>query len=272
MSPRSKRSHWVNCELTRAIELDKPIFPLLLEGRQWLQVATKQSVDVIGGKLPEARFFDALRKCLPLPIETADALSVQEAANNKSSKFAGALLASHENLLTTNSTNFEDDLSSEKWIDYTRLRDLLKAGKWEEADQETFEVMLKAAGRAAEERQYLTGGQVRTFPCEDLLTIDRLWVHLSSGKFGFSVQKQIWIEMGGKLNSGENQDATIAIAAFQKMSDQTAWRVNGEPISYSQTIFDDSAPHGHLPHRWMFGWGDGGIRLLSSLIQPFPVS
>jgi hypothetical protein len=268
MSPRSKRSHWVNCELTRAIELDKPIFPLLLEGRRWLQVATKQSVDVVGGKLPEARFFNALQRYFPTAEATADTISVQEAAKNKLPKFAGAtLLARHGKLATMNSTNFEDTLSSERWIDYTRLRDLLKAGKWEEADQKTFELMLKAAGRAAEERQYLTGGQVRTFPCEDLLTIDRLWVHLSSGKFGFSVQKQIWIEMGGKLNSGEGQDATITIAAFQKMSDHTAWRVNGEHISYSQTIFDDSAPRGHLPYKWMFGWGDGGIRLLSSLIS-----
>jgi hypothetical protein len=65
MSPRSKRSHWVNCELTRAIELKKPISPLLFEDPQWLQVATKQSVDVVGGKLPEARFFEHLRRYFP---------------------------------------------------------------------------------------------------------------------------------------------------------------------------------------------------------------
>jgi hypothetical protein len=34
-------------------------------------------------------------------------------------------------------TRPEDDLSSERGVDYTRLRDLLKAGEWREADKET---------------------------------------------------------------------------------------------------------------------------------------
>jgi hypothetical protein len=40
-----------------------------------------------------------------------------------------------------------DDLSSEKGINYTRLRDLLAAQEWEEADEETYEVMIKAVGK-----------------------------------------------------------------------------------------------------------------------------
>ena len=36
------------------------------------------------------------------------------------------------------------------------------------------------------------------FPCDDLRTIDQLWVHYSNGKFGFSVQKKIYMdELGG---------------------------------------------------------------------------
>jgi len=38
-------------------------------------------------------------------------------------------------------------LKSARGVDYTRLRDLLAAGKWREADQETNCVMLKAARR-----------------------------------------------------------------------------------------------------------------------------
>ncbi|RZM78829.1 toll/interleukin-1 receptor domain-containing protein [Leptolyngbya iicbica] len=65
MSPRSEDSHWVQCELSLALELKKPIFPLLLEGRRWLSVAAIQSVDVLGGQLPPARFFDTVRGYFP---------------------------------------------------------------------------------------------------------------------------------------------------------------------------------------------------------------
>ena len=61
MSPRSHKSHWVNCELTLALELKKPIFPLLLEGSRWLEVGIIQTVDVQGDKLPPASFFDRVR-------------------------------------------------------------------------------------------------------------------------------------------------------------------------------------------------------------------
>lgn len=48
---------------------------------------------------------------------------------------------------TTKPTQENDNLSSEKGVDYRRLRDLLKAGKWKEADEETLVVMLKTSGR-----------------------------------------------------------------------------------------------------------------------------
>ena len=89
-------------------------------------------------------------------------------------------------------------LRSEKGIDYTRLRDLLKAGEWREADKETWEVMLRAVGRDSDD--WIRSDDYRTFPCLDLRTIDRLWVTYSQGKFGFSVQKQIYVECGAKLD------------------------------------------------------------------------
>ena len=90
-----------------------------------------------------------------------------------------------------------DDLSSKKGIDYTRLRDLLKAGEWKEADQETLAVMLKIADR--EKEGWLNIYSIEQFPCTDLRTIDQLWVRYSNGHFGFSVQKVIWQEVGKKM-------------------------------------------------------------------------
>jgi formylglycine-generating enzyme required for sulfatase activity len=77
MSPRSKASHWVQCELSLAIERKKPIFPLRLEGGLWLPVRAFQAVDVTGGKLPPARFFESVRAYFPTGLETAESLSVQ---------------------------------------------------------------------------------------------------------------------------------------------------------------------------------------------------
>jgi len=80
-------------------------------------------------------------------------------------------------------------------MDYINLRNLLAAKKWKEADEETLRVMLKVAGR--EKEGWLNEESIEKFPCEDLRTIDQLWVKYSNGRFGFSVQKRIYQSLGG---------------------------------------------------------------------------
>ena len=46
--------------------------------------------------------------------------------------------------------------------------------------------MIQVVGK--EEGQGLSRQDLEAFPCEDLLTIDRLCVEASDGHFGFSVQ------------------------------------------------------------------------------------
>ena len=128
---------------------------------------------------------------------------------------------------------------------YRELVNYLASGSWKEADQETYQLMLQAVGKKAEQRGYLELEEVRSFPCEDLRIIDRLWVKFSGGKFGFSVQQQIWVEVGGKLDFG--QDEAAARRAYAKMSDRNGWRQAGKYISYEMVTFDTSAPAGHLP-------------------------
>jgi hypothetical protein len=137
-----------------------------------------------------------------------------------------------------------DDLSSERGVDYTRLRDLLKAGEWREADKETDRRMLEAVGR--KEDDYIRAEELKTFPCKDLRTIDRLWVKYSQGKFGFSVQKQIWQECGSPTNSGKDWDKFCVKVGWQ---DKTASRY----LRYSNLKADPSiSPGGEFP------W-DGGV-------------
>jgi hypothetical protein len=104
---------------------------------------------------------------------------------------------------------------------YRPLAYFLSTGQWQRADEETFGLMLKVAGK--KDQGYLSFSDIRQFPGADLQLIDFLWVTYSDGKFGFSVQKQIWVEVGGKLDFGK--DTKAAIAAFKKMSDRNGWRV-----------------------------------------------
>lgn len=88
----------------------------------------------------------------------------------------------------------EVQLKSSVGMDYRQLRDLLAVGKWKEADAETARVMLAAMKR--EKEGWLREEDTWFFPCEDLRTIDQLWVKYSNGRFGFSVQKRIYQSLG----------------------------------------------------------------------------
>jgi uncharacterized caspase-like protein len=131
----------------------------------------------------------------------------------------------------------EIELKSAKGIDYTKLRDLLKQQKWQEADEETANVMLQAANRT--EDGWLPKEDIDNFPCEDLRTIDQLWVKYSGGRFGFSVQAKIYRELGGTLLDYQT--------VWNAFGDRVGWRVRNMWIYYHSVTFDLKAPHGHLP-------------------------
>lgn len=77
---------------------------------------------------------------------------------------------------------------------YETLANYLAAEVWREADEETLAVMLRVGNQ--ERHGWLDIESIKTFPCEDLRVIDRLWVYYSGGRFGFSVQKRIYEEVG----------------------------------------------------------------------------
>ncbi|CEJ46833.1 GUN4 domain protein [Umezakia ovalisporum] len=135
----------------------------------------------------------------------------------------------------------QDDLSSERGIDYTKLRDYLKSQQLQEADTETYLVMLRALGR--EPGDWLRTEELLNFPCTDLHTIDKLWLEYSGGKFGFSVQKEIYLSVGGKLDGSYSQEAWL------KLCDRVGWRVDFWNFGFTYEIDVTSAWRGHLP-RW----------------------
>jgi hypothetical protein len=144
-----------------------------------------------------------------------------------------------------------DELDSKGVVDYTYLRDLLAAGEWQKADRETETVMIKASGR--EQEGWLSEEDLETFPCEDLRTINELWVKYSDGRFGFSVQKHIWESI-----EGTNKDEDVEV--WKSFGNKVGWRVNDSWIGYRNLTFSLDAPEGHLPE-WVFvsGFVGGGF-------------
>ncbi|KZL47773.1 hypothetical protein A2T98_21495 [Nodularia spumigena CENA596] len=151
---------------------------------------------------------------------------------------------------------------------YHQLAYYLAAGMWKEADEETFKVMLEVAG--CEKQGYLEPEDIRQFPCEDLRIIDKLWVDYSNGHFGFSVQKEIYLEEGGILEGNRTSSPfKKALAPFRwiyerfggrvrdeddeeyealvRVGDRVGWRVKEQWIGSKQVIHSTSAYEGHLP-------------------------
>ena len=133
-------------------------------------------------------------------------------------------------------------LVSAKGVDYRKLHDLLKAKKWKEADAETRVKILKVANRESE--GWLRQEDAKNFSCQDLGTIDKLWVKYSNGKFGFSVQKQIYQGVGGSKEYNSDD--------YKKFADKVGWRKGGKWLNYSELTFSEKHYTGHLPI-----WGRG---------------
>ena len=131
---------------------------------------------------------------------------------------------------------------------YQQLEDYLKAKEWKKADQETYRWMITAVGK--DEGQGFREDDLRNFPCDELLAIDRLWVKHSNGLYGFSVQKQIYEECGGKLDFSEPSNET-----WNKFCDRVAWKDKGEYFSsYSELLNKKFINNlGHLPCLFWIG-------------------
>ena len=210
MSSHSRHSEWVENEVSLALKLKKQIFPLLLEGEEFMELQNLQYTDVKGGKLPPSKFFDQIRSKLPdLKVEP------------KKVEVSNSL--------------------------FQKLAEYLKNGQWREADKETIRLMLQIGRK--KEKGYLDTDDCRNFPREELRYIDRLWLKYSNNRFGLSVQKEIYLREGGKVEDLHNW------FAYTKMSDRIGWRkgwLSREWLEYDDFTFNTNAQKGHLP---AFLWG-----------------
>ena len=125
-------------------------------------------------------------------------------------------------------------LKSERNIDYAPLLKLLLQGDLQEADRITLEKLCELAGDIAVRRKWVYFTEVEQMPAMDLQTLNQLWWVHSEGKFGFTVQRQIWLSVG---RNWENLWAKLA------------WKTGRTWSRYPEGFIWDltTAPQGHLP-------------------------
>lgn len=126
----------------------------------------------------------------------------------------------------------EEELVSATGINYRELQRLLATRRWKAADAETWMVLRQALGKRS--RQYLHASDLQNLPCEDLCTIDRLWLQYSGGRFGFSVQARIYQKFEGDYGS---------------FCEKIGWLTYNPSNPMIGFQFKLSAPVGHLPSR-----------------------
>nr|YP_010985870.1 hypothetical protein RMF00_pgp149 [Grateloupia asiatica]WOL36788.1 hypothetical protein [Grateloupia asiatica] len=118
--------------------------------------------------------------------------------------------------------------------DYQPLQQILIYQEFQEADKLTQIMLCKLAGlNENSKRNWLYFTDISLLPSKDLHVIDMLWRIYSRGKFGFSIQRQIW------LTNNCN---------WETLWHKIGWKNQGTPRRYpNEFIWDTSAPKGHLP-------------------------
>ena len=155
----------------------------------------------------------------------------------------------------TTASDIKSDLSvrvplhSERGIDYAQLQQLLTAQDFQAAERMTLLHLCELAGPAAVQRKWLYFTEVENFTISDLQTINTLWLVHSEGKFGFSVQREIWLSLGKN---------------WEKFWPKIGWKTGNSWTRYPDGFtWSLGAPKGHLPLSNQLR----GVRVIAALLS-----
>lgn len=159
---------------------------------------------------------------------------------------------------TISSPNVEEEIL----VNYALLETLLAEKDWKEADGETARLAIAIAQR--EKQGFLAEADLDRFPCDSLKKIDRLWLEATDGKFGLSIQKDLYMSLGGTR--------FIHSKTWHKFGAKVGWYRGNAWLRYDEIDFSLNAPVGHLPIFgdglvWFVGGWEGGGKLFSALIS-----
>jgi hypothetical protein len=144
---------------------------------------------------------------------------------------------------------------------YGKLEALLAASKWQEADQQTTDIILKDSNWgvfnlkmwviALATDEFIGSYQpIKQYPCDNLKKLDNLWLKYSDGRFGLSVQQRIFKRFATQL-----QDEFEIYDAF---IDEVGW---------DRSDSSSKAPVGRFPSDdWVQAttYGEGDTWILSA--------
>jgi hypothetical protein len=125
-------------------------------------------------------------------------------------------------------------------VDYSELCNLLTAQKFEAANLQTEKLLLQLANLNPDD--YLTSKDIRALPCEDLKTINQLWLEHSNHHFGLTIQKEIWLALGNQLGT-ENLVEHDRFAQAVGWTDGSRTRL----LTEEDFGFNPNQAKGHLP-------------------------
>ncbi|KAL0714825.1 hypothetical protein Bca4012_021804 [Brassica carinata] len=136
--------------------------------------------------------------------------------------------------LTTNTT--------ETSTDFDLLATHLTNQDFRKADEETRRLLIQIAGEPAIKRGYVFFSEVKSISVQDLRAIDDLWTKHSGGRFGYSVQRKIWLKVKKdftrffvRVEWMKLLDTEVVQYNYRAFPDEFKWELN------------DETPMGHLP-------------------------
>lgn len=130
---------------------------------------------------------------------------------------------------------FVFSLNSATGVSYQHLQNLLATKKWQQADQETWKLMCQILNKPTY-TSFIFGTDLENISCQDLQTIDQLWTKYSKGRFGFSIQAQIYHHCDSD---------------YGQFCAAVGWNLYYSTSPKQKLSFNLSAPSGHLPsHLW----------------------
>jgi hypothetical protein len=145
-----------------------------------------------------------------------------------------------EDVVADTAVNVPKYLPSDCGIDYIPLATFLATGDFLSADKFTRENLIKISGAEKNGRNFVYWTEVHGIPDKDLISMERLWLQFSNGKFGYSVQKRVWdVEKG-------NFDNFIRRIGWTKIDNGIERKLRW--FGQNEFIYDlEEAPRGHLP-------------------------
>jgi predicted NACHT family NTPase len=209
--------------------------------QNWNNPAWRESVLLYTAQLSPKRLDQVIRAACKLGSEASELAAICLREYPRPEKLTPELLE----LLQTLDTVAQNSK-------YQTLETYLQNQQWQEADEETYRLMITTVGK--EEGQWFDEKDLVNFPCEDLKTIDSLWVKYSKGHFGFSVQKKIYVECGANPDGKYPGDEI-----WEKFGARVGWRQDGKWLHYDRPNPSLSSPQGNFPLLCLNLWFEGVV-------------